>query len=330
MKKIKVSIIVPVYNTEKYLKKCLDSLVKQTLKDIEIIVVNDGTKDNSQIIIDKYVEKYPNLIKSYIKKNGGLSSARNYGLKYAKGEYIAFVDSDDWVEKNKYELMYKKAKEQNFDVVCCNFYSIYNNNVKIENLNIEENLLSKEEIKNKMKHINIAVWNKIYKRNLFNCVKFKEGILYEDIDFTYKLIPHIKSIGFLKQPLYNYVKRENSISNMLDKKVFQFCYNLNGVINYYKQKGFFDYYKLELEYIYVRILYVRGVKKLLLPHNKKIYNKYIDLVIYNVKKQFPNYRKNKNFYKDLNTLYCLFFNKIVANILFFLIRDKKYNKNLIK
>ena len=93
----KVSVIVPVYNVEKYLDKCLDSLVNQTLKDIEIIVVNDGTKDKSQKIIDKYVKDYPKLVKSYIKENGGLSSARNYGLKYAQGEYVGFVDSDDYV-----------------------------------------------------------------------------------------------------------------------------------------------------------------------------------------------------------------------------------------
>ena len=94
---VKVSVIVPVYNVEKYIDKCLTSLVNQTLKDIEIIIVNDGSPDKSQKIIDKYVKKHSN-IKSYIKKNGGISSARNYGLKYAHGEYIAFVDSDDYVD----------------------------------------------------------------------------------------------------------------------------------------------------------------------------------------------------------------------------------------
>ena len=96
--KIKVSVIVPVYNVEKYIDKCLDSLVNQTLKDIEIIVVNDGSPDNSQKIIDKYVKKYPNKVKSFIKENGGQGSARNLGMEYAKGEYISFVDSDDWID----------------------------------------------------------------------------------------------------------------------------------------------------------------------------------------------------------------------------------------
>ena len=104
--KIKVSVIVPVYNVEKFIDKCLNSLVKQSLKEIEIIVVNDGTKDNSQKIIDKYVKKYPDKIKSYIKENGGQGSARNYGLKKASGEYIGYVDSDDFVEKDMYKKLY--------------------------------------------------------------------------------------------------------------------------------------------------------------------------------------------------------------------------------
>ena len=108
--KIKVSVIVPVYNVEKFIDKCLNSLVKQSLKEIEIIVVNDGTKDNSQKIIDKYVKKYPDKIKSYIKENGGQGSARNYGLKKATGEYIGYVDSDDFVEKDMYKKLYNKEE----------------------------------------------------------------------------------------------------------------------------------------------------------------------------------------------------------------------------
>ena len=96
---MKVSVIVPVYNVEKYLEKGLESLAKQTLKDIEIIIINDGSPDTSQRIIDRYVKEYPNM-KGYIKENGGLSDARNYGMQYATGEYIAFVDSDDFVEEN--------------------------------------------------------------------------------------------------------------------------------------------------------------------------------------------------------------------------------------
>ena len=110
--KIKVSVIVPVYNVEKFIDKCLNSLVKQSLKEIEIIVVNDGSPDNSQKIIDKYVKKYPEKVQSFIKENGGQGSARNIGIVKAKGEYISFVDSDDWLDLDALEKMYSLAKKR--------------------------------------------------------------------------------------------------------------------------------------------------------------------------------------------------------------------------
>ena len=122
---IKVTVIVPVYKTEEYLKKCLDSLVNQTLDNMEIIVVNDGSPDNSQKIIEEYKSLYPNIIKSFIKKNGGLSDARNFGLKYAKGEYIAFVDSDDYVSINMMQEMYNYASNNNKDIVVCDCVNFY-------------------------------------------------------------------------------------------------------------------------------------------------------------------------------------------------------------
>ncbi len=117
---MKVSVIVPIYNVEKYLRKSLDSLANQTINDYEVILVNDGSTDNSQSIIDEYVEKY-SVFKGFKKENGGMSSARNFGLKYAKGEYIAFVDSDDFVELNFLEKLYDKAKKDKSDVVICDY-----------------------------------------------------------------------------------------------------------------------------------------------------------------------------------------------------------------
>ena len=120
----KVSIIVPVYNVEDYLPKCLETLVNQTLGDMEIIVVNDGATDGSQAVIDSFVSRYSN-VKSLIKPNGGLSDARNYGMPYATGEYIGFVDSDDYVDLDMYENLYRKAKEADYDIVECNLHHVY-------------------------------------------------------------------------------------------------------------------------------------------------------------------------------------------------------------
>ena len=124
MKKNKVSVIVPVYNVEQYLEQCLKSLVNQTLESLQIIVVNDGSPDNSQDIIDGFIKKYPNKVFGYIKENGGLGDARNYGMQYAEGEYIAFVDSDDWVDEKMFELMYNFAESNRHQIVIADMYNI--------------------------------------------------------------------------------------------------------------------------------------------------------------------------------------------------------------
>ena len=112
---IKLSIIIPVYNVYDYIEQCLKSVVNQTLKEIEVIIVNDGSPDNSQEIIDKYQKKYPKLIKSFIKENGGQGTARNLGLEHAKGKYVSFIDSDDFIDKNFAKEMYTLAEKENVD-----------------------------------------------------------------------------------------------------------------------------------------------------------------------------------------------------------------------
>ena len=126
----KVSIIVPIYNVEKYLSKCLDSLVNQTLADIEIIIVNDGSPDNSYKIVKDYLKKYPDKIKYYEKSNGGQGSARNLGLTKATGEYVGYVDSDDYVNLTMYEKMYQKAKKTDADIVMCAHTIVYEDSKK--------------------------------------------------------------------------------------------------------------------------------------------------------------------------------------------------------
>lgn len=313
---IKVSVIVPVYNVEKYLEKCLESLVKQTLKEIEIIVVNDGTKDNSQEIIDKYSNKYKN-IKAYKKKNGGLSSARNYGLKYAKGEYVAFVDSDDYVEYDMYEKMYNKAIENNFDIVVCDLKYVYENKSTGAYSNITTDISTSEEIKKSMLNIYPAAWNKIYKKSLFqNSVLFKEKVWYEDVEFLYRLYPYIKSIGVVKKQLYNYVQREGAITKTFDERVFNYVDNWNGIIDFYKKNNFYSEYKEELEFCYVRYLYATFIKTASNFKDKKMYEKAVKTAIENVREHFPNYKKNKYFYKSLKGLYLLTFSNFIANILY--------------
>src|SRR5574344_234876 len=216
----KVSVIVPVYNVEKYIGKCLDSLVNQTLKDIEIIVVNDGSTDNSEEIIKEYKKNYNNII--YAKKeNGGLSDARNFGLVYATGEYIAFVDSDDFVDKTIYEKMYAKAKETESDYVECDFYWSYpmkkTSNAYKNKLDTGIRYANKKEM---MTYARVVAWNKLIKREIIK-EKFPVGMHYEDIEFFFKLIPNIKKFAFVEEPLVYYVQREGSLVNKQDVKTKQ-------------------------------------------------------------------------------------------------------------
>src|SRR5574344_165141 len=199
---IKVSVIVPVYNVEKYLKKCLDSLTNQTLKELEIIVVNDGSPDNSQIIIDNFVNRYPKKVKSFIIENGGQGAARNYGLTKAKGEFIAFVDSDDYVEKNMYELLYNKAIQDKSDIVLCgnNIVDLNYNLLKKENVILENNNV--DFLREK-----VAVWNKIYKKSILNDISFRKKVWYEDLDYSLKLVFNRYKISYLNKCLYNYLLR---------------------------------------------------------------------------------------------------------------------------
>ncbi len=159
---IKLSIIVPVWNVYDYIDSCLDSLVKQTLKDIEIIVVNDGSPDDSQTIIDKYVKEYPDKVKSYIKENGGQGSARNLGIKKSRGKYLSFVDSDDYIDENFAKEMVAIAEKENSDIVVCDMIDLYKDKkIYHDCTNISNNL-----------NIIHSVCNKIFKKELFADQKF--------------------------------------------------------------------------------------------------------------------------------------------------------------
>jgi glycosyltransferase involved in cell wall biosynthesis len=222
----KVSVIVPVFNTERYLRKCLQSLVDQTLDDLEIIVVNDGSPDYSQNIIDEYIQKYPNIIKSIIKENGGLGDARNHGLKAAKGEYVGFVDSDDWVVPQMYDTLYKAALEGH-DLIICDCTAVEDGE---ENGQVVKGFIGKRLSKRQaiMYSTDPAFsCNKLFKRRLFKKVKFPKG-WYEDVATTPILMTYSKSIYYVQSPLYYYRQRPDSIIKSHDNKTL-------GVISAWKR-----------------------------------------------------------------------------------------------
>lgn len=256
----KISVIVPVYNVEKYIDKCLKSLTLQTLQGIEIIIVNDGSLDRSIDIIEKYVKENPTKIKYYEKKNGGLSSARNYGIEYATGEYIAFLDSDDYVEINMYEEMYNLAKKENADMVECDFIWEWEYGKKVYDKRREYK--TKEDM---MKKPRVVVWNKIYKRKILNKnkIRFPEGLIYEDMEFFYKLLPHLNKISYINKYFVHYIQRKDSISNKQTIKTEDIFKILDNIFDYYKEQNLYNQYEKELKYMKKRILLGSSLKRIL-------------------------------------------------------------------
>lgn len=231
----KVSVIVPVYNVEKYLARCLDSLVAQTLEDIEIICVNDGSTDNSADILAKYAEK-DERITVITQSNAGLSNARNAGIDIATGDYIGFLDSDDFIEKDFYEKLYDSAMQNNADVACASI--IRENEKKRKELIKYDNVIVKSGISEKFALVKAPehcyVWNKIYKTNVLKEkeIRFIGGLIYEDMPFTADVLTKMGDVVCVPNTKYHYwVHNESLIKVASDKsradKIFSKKYLLN-------------------------------------------------------------------------------------------------------
>ena len=259
MSKPKVPIIVPVYNVEKYLRQCLESVINQTLKEIEIICIDDGSPDNCGAIIDEYAQKDTRIVAIH-KENGGYGSALNYGFSIAKGEYIGIVESDDWIAPNMYELLYNKAIETNSDIVKGTFYSVLDSANDYKRINPNLPKLSKYGCFTLTQHPEIlnmhtSLWSAIYKKELIqNKIKVVEDIKpYEDLLFATEAYVLAKSICVVQEPLYYYrCDAQNSTNNTVKKTILNYvkqrsrvrdllinsgCYH-NDVIEYYWKTGY--------------------------------------------------------------------------------------------
>lgn len=255
MKNIKVSVIVPIYNTEKFLKKCIESILNQALQEIEIILINDGSTDNSHTICFEYAKKYSEKIKYINNKNIGCSATRNLGIELAQGEYIAFVDSDDYIEKEMYEEMYIKSQKTASDIVICGFRYIYE---KEKEVFIPKKEYSYLDIKNKPSY----VWNKLFKKELLiknNIIFPLESHYCEDFVFSFENLISTEKISSLENVMYNYVLHgNNSIYNFnkkLDTKI-----SFSKVYNYLKEKNMLKN-KFIMKYFFQNFYY-SGIKNI--------------------------------------------------------------------
>ncbi len=212
-----VSILVPVYNSEKYLRQCLDSIVNQTYKDLQVVIVDDGSKDNSLSICREYADKYE-FIEVYHQGNAGVASARNALLDKARGDYTIFIDSDDWIELDMIEGLLHYIAEYDLDIVICGSVSEYNNSETTVDTSYCSPLIdNREEAVKKFilhKELNGSLWNKLVKTSLFHNLRFAKDIWYgEDALMMWQVLQRVNRIGSMPTPYYHYRMNDASISH---------------------------------------------------------------------------------------------------------------------
>lgn len=262
----KVSIIVPVYNSAQFLNRCLDSLICQTLSDIEIICVNDGSTDDSLEILESYANQ-DSRIKIITQENRGISSARNCGIKNASAKYIGLVDSDDFVDKNFFEKLYNTAEKTSADIVCAGIVRENEKKQKIL-LSYKDTVLTCQTLR-KMNLAGVPEhcysWNKLYRTELIKSVEFKAGVLYEDVIFTPQIIEKSKILAIVPNTYYHYWKHSGSLIKIdsdkarFDKYVAHEF--LNEICERYKLKNSNNYeFKEDIFFCGIKILRIYQYK----------------------------------------------------------------------
>ncbi len=281
----KISIIVPVYNTSKYLNGCIKSLLHQTLEEIEIILINDGSTDTSESIIRKYKDK---RIKYISKNNEGIGKTRNLGIEIATGEYLSFIDSDDYVEPNFCEVMYEKAIKDKCDIVICDYYEDHNYGLKeikfptFPDASLKEN----PDILNM---VNLGPCNKIYKRSLFKNKdnRFVENLKYEDAPLVVKLLLTAKKIGKVDECLAHYVIHEDSETTTHDERIFDILKITDIIVNDLKK---YNYLHDAMITIAVMILTDYTIQQRYI-NDSELRNKFIDMAFQYLDELEPTWKK---------------------------------------
>ncbi len=306
-----ISIIIPCYNAEKTIKRCLESVISQTYKNIEIVIINDGSIDKTDSIIKKYIND--NRIKYYNRSNHGIGKTRNFGIKEATGEYITFLDSDDYLPNDAIDNLYKLAQKNKLDLVVSDYY-VDNKNIKSEKIksfpitNVKNN-------PNLIFDINLAPWNKLYKKELIENIKFEENLKYEDAPFVIESIIKAKRIGKLDKETYYYVVNSNSETTIRDERIFDIFKILDIIGRLVEnKKQLTEVYKT----LCIRIICNYNIQQ---RYQKKIKtaNRFINKGFYYMKKVDPKYKhsvyfknrsKNKALIeknKFLTKLYCFIY-----------------------
>lgn len=294
---IKVSIVVPIYNLEKYIPRCLDALVNQTLEDIEILCVNDGSKDSAPQIIEDYKKRYPNKVKTFHKENGGEWSARTYGLKQAIGEYVGFIDSDDIPEVTWAEKLYNAAKENDADISFSGYDRVDLDTGKTVSVEMTQyGTMSKEVDWNDdfIVYANPSLWNKLYRREI---VKDLEFLPFRGCNDTLFLIHAYmygaKKLTFIPDVLYHYYLRSSSqIHNMNEKDIANLKKYLKVTKDHAKEINKYEEYKDTLSAM--AFLHLAISWAFMLSYDKSVkMNQALKEIIKYLDEEFPEWRKTK-------------------------------------
>lgn len=313
---VDISVIVPIYNAEKYLNKCVDSLINQTKKELEFILVNDGSTDKTEEIIKSYKDS---RIKYFKNKNQGIGKTRNFGIEKATGKYIMFLDSDDYLKNNACEILYKSVEKAAADLAICDFYKIYDSGEeeKIKLLSFKPTTLRKTP--SLVNEINLAPWNKLYKKELItkNKIKFVENLKYEDAPFVIEAFSKAGKIIKVDEYLNYYLIHGNSETTVRDKRCFDILKIIDLIRKNTKNE---EYLQEEINKLTVRIITNYTIQQ----RNQKDKNvglDFIDEAFSYLEKEVPDYKNNKYFKnrsilkrtieksKFLTKLYCKIYRK---------------------
>lgn len=260
-----ISVIVPIYKAESFLSECINSIVNQSFRDIEIVLVDDGSPDNCPKICDEYAEKDSRIVVIH-QKNGGISAARNAGIEAAKGKYISFCDSDDFFDEDFLSTLYSVMKERNADIVTCRFKGIYpdrtvvksntGNIIEYTNLEAMDELFFGEgpmpEVRLK---INVVSWNKLYTKELFDNIRFPVGEMNDDVGTAYKLVHAAKKIVYIDKPLYNYrMTEESATRGGFNEHKFEILKTLRTQMEYFKSNSLMKYYEIAEANYYTQLI----------------------------------------------------------------------------
>ena len=307
----KISVIIPVYNVGKYLKRCIDSIIQQNYDNLEIILVDDGSSDNSGKICDEYAVIDKRIIVIH-KSNGGLSDARNRGLDICTGKYISFVDSDDWIEKDFYKFAVNNLGEN--DLLIFDYYLTDGKNKKCINTLSKSCKLTVGECLLELSKANIQsyAWNKLYKRELFLSIRFPKGRNYEDQAIMHLIVHNCNRIKYFNKAFYNYYQNQNSITHTVNLKNYRDFLYVNILRGRFLKKNYPEIYEYHLSTIYAAI-----AKLCWLYHNDEKYkSRYEFLRKFILARLKANWFNSKISYRSKVKMFLCFFDLNIIKLLY--------------